>query len=297
LSRQKVTGKLLAIGQQFDILCAKRDLGVWGFRKIMRLASVVGALVCAALAPPVALAQTCPSPLQSASRFVLVTVPAIDSSSGTMRLFERAQPGSGWRAIGTAEPVMLGRRGVAWALPFRELANRGEPLKTEGDRRTPAGVFAVGAPFGFASSTLAHYVQLQPDSVCVEDPSSPAYNTIAPGSAVGRVNRKENMRQIPLYRRGLMVDYPTDAGNKAGSCIFMHIWRSASSGTHGCVVMPEERVAVLQRFANQRTTAVAVLPEAALGRFAGCLPRQIDEARSTMNAPAAKPPETRSARD
>jgi len=259
----------------------------------MRVSFVVVAVFCAALAPSGALGQTCPASLQSASRFVLVTVPAFGSSSGTMRLFERPLSGSAWRSVGTAEPVMLGSKGVAWGRGFHHLAGRGEPVKIEGDRRTPAGIFGVGAPFGFASSSLANYVQLQPESVCVEDPSSPAYNTIASGDAVGRVNRKENMRQIPLYRRGLMVEYPTDAANKAGSCIFMHIWRNSSSGTHGCVVMPEERVAALQRFANQRSTAVAVLPEAALGRFAGCLPKQIEEPRSTMNAPAAKPPETR----
>jgi len=214
-----------------------------------------------------------------------------------MRLFERAQSGSSWRAVGMAEPVMLGSKGVAWGHAFRDLAARGEPVKIEGDRRTPAGIFAVGAPFGFASSMLANYVQLQPDSVCVEDPSSPAYNTIASGNVVGRVNRKENMRQIPLYRRGLIVDYPTDAANKAGSCIFMHIWKNASSGTHGCVVMPEERVAALQKFANQSSTAVAVLPEAALGRLADCLPAKIGEARANLNSSAAKPPGTRSAPD
>ena len=33
------------------------------------------------------------------------------------------------------------------------------------------------------------------------------------------------MRATLLYRRGLVVDYPTDAANKAGSCIFIHVWR------------------------------------------------------------------------
>ena len=59
----------------------------------------------------------------------------------------------------------------------------------------------------------------------------------------------EDMRKIDLYRRGLVVDYPTDRAARAGSCIFIHVWRGEGRGTAGCVALPEARVAALQEFA------------------------------------------------
>ena len=78
-------------------------------------------------------------------------------------------------------------------------------------------------------------------------------------------------RVLPMYRRGLLVDYPTDAKRRAGSCIFIHVWRSPTTGTAGCVAVPEPRVEALQAFA-EGGAALAILPHAALGRLRGCLP-------------------------
>ena len=210
--------------------------------------------------------------MQDARRLILVTVPTLNSSAGTLRLFERVRPETGWRLVASGEPVTLGKRGVAWGQVFARLAGHGEPLKREGDKRTPAGFYAVGAPFGFAASPLARYLQLRPESVCVEDPSSPAYNTITSGDVVGRTANRENMRAIRLYRRGLVVDYPTDAAHRAGSCIFIHIQKNSTDGTNGCLTLPEERVAALQKFADAHATVLAVIPESAFGRLGDCLP-------------------------
>jgi L,D-peptidoglycan transpeptidase YkuD (ErfK/YbiS/YcfS/YnhG family) len=67
------------------------------------------------------------------------------------------------------------------------------------------------------------------------------------------------------------VDYPTDARARAGSCIFIHVWRSPTTGTAGCVAIPEARVVALQEFAAGGA-ALAILPRRALDRLPGCLP-------------------------
>ena len=105
-----------------------------------------------------------------------------------------------------------------------------EPTKVEGDKRSPAGIYQIGRPFGFARSQLANYLRLQPDSVCVEDPSSPAYNTITSEKALGRSVGTQNMGAIARFRRGVIIDYPTDAANRAGSCIFIHIQKKDPAG-------------------------------------------------------------------
>jgi L,D-peptidoglycan transpeptidase YkuD (ErfK/YbiS/YcfS/YnhG family) len=71
--------------------------------------------------------------------------------------------------------------------------------------------------------------------------------------------------------RGLAVDYPTDARNRAGSCIFIHAWLPGKTGTAGCVAVRAPVVIKLQDFA-QGGAVLAVLPKQALERFKGCLP-------------------------
>ena len=167
---------------------------------------------------------------------------------------------------------MVGRGGIGWSHFFRRYARAGEPIKVEGDKRAPAGIYPIGRSFGILPSTRRGYLRVTEDTVCVNEPSSPHYNLITSRRLVGSDVSAENMsRALPMYRRGLVVDYPTDGRARAGSCIFIHVWRSPTSGTAGCVSMPEARVEALQEFAAGGAV-VAILPRAALGRFGNCLP-------------------------
>lgn len=218
-------------------------------------------------------APACPAFLDRALHLLVVTTRNQDATAARLRLFSRDRPGTSWRQDGTAESAVVGRHGLAWGDPFRDLARPGEPVKREGDGRSPAGIFAIGRSFGHAPLARANHLTLRPKSAyCVDDPASPAYNTILAPSRSGPAPRGEDMGAEPLYRRGLVIDYPSDAGRRAGSCIFLHVWRGPSKGTAGCVALPEARVAALQNFA-QDGAAIAILPEDALGHFAGCLPK------------------------
>jgi L,D-peptidoglycan transpeptidase YkuD (ErfK/YbiS/YcfS/YnhG family) len=159
---------------------------------------------------------------------------------------------------------------MAWSRFFKQLARAGEPIKVDGDHRAPAGVFAIGRSFGTLASSRPDYLHVNADTICVDDPSSKAYNTIASRARLGAKVHAENMSRVSLYRRGLLVDYPTDARNKAGSCIFIHVWRSPASGTGGCVAVPEPRVEALQDFAADGAV-LAILPSGALDGLAGCV--------------------------
>jgi L,D-peptidoglycan transpeptidase YkuD (ErfK/YbiS/YcfS/YnhG family) len=208
-----------------------------------------------------------------AQRLILVTAERMNATAATLQLFERTAPGGPWRAVHRAEPALLGKAGMGWSHFFRRLARAGEPIKVEGDKRAPAGVYAAGRSFGTLASARPGYLHVTPDTVCVHDLASPAYNTITTRGAVGPRVGVENMsRVLPMYRRGIVVDYPTDAKARAGSCIFIHVWRSPSTGTAGCVALPQARVEALQEF-SAPGAAIAILPRAALARLPGCLPR------------------------
>ena len=168
---------------------------------------------------------------------------------------------------------MIGKAGMGWSAFFTRLAHRGEPLKVEGDKRAPAGIYPIGRSFGIVASSRPNYLQVTPDTICVHDLSSPAYNTIASRFRLGPAVGAENMSKVlPMYRRGLLVDYPTDARKRAGSCIFIHVWRSPATGTAGCVAVPEPRVEALQDFAANGAV-LAIMPRGALDRLPGCLPQ------------------------
>jgi len=224
------------------------------------------------LLPTVTLAQDCPATLASARHLVLVTADGFTSKTASMQHFSRAALAAPWRPIGGPVGALVGKKGLAWAHSFRHFAQAREPVKAEGDKRAPAGVFAIGRSFGSAPSSRPGYLRISTGVTCIDDTRSPAYNTITTRARVGWRVHGENMWRIPEYRRGLLVDYPTDRQARAGSCIFIHLRLRGATGTGGCVALPEQALAAVQDFALEGA-ALAVLPRQALDRFAGCLPQ------------------------
>ena len=51
-----------------------------------------------------------------------------------------------------------------------------------------------------------------------------------------------------LYKWGVVVDHNAAAIPGAGSCIFLHIWKSSSAPTAGCTAMPESDLVRLLRW-------------------------------------------------
>jgi len=246
------------------ILCPK---GKGGVPRLWRTLLAIVLL----LAPSIALAQSCPAGLAHATRLLLVVPAGMNSTTAYAQRFSRASPQASWRSAGGPFTALLGYRGVGWSHSFRSFAAKGESLKVDGDLRAPAGVFRIGGSFGFAPSHRPGYLQLVPGTVCVDDPRSPAYNTITSRARVGWRVHGENMWRVRQYRQGLAVDYPTDRAARAGSCIFIHLWLNGTTGTHGCVALPAPWLTAMQNFA-QDGAVLAVLPRRALARFKGCLP-------------------------
>ena len=240
-----------------------------GHRTAAALAVMAGLLV-SPMSP--AFAQSCPAPLAGARRLVLVTARTMNDISAAMQLYERASPAEPWRALGPPEPVVVGKAGMGWSHFFRRYAKAGETIKVEGDKRAPAGVYPIGRSFGTVPSSRPGHLQVTDDTVCVDEPSSPRYNTITSRRLAGPVHVENMSRALPMYRRGLVVDYPTDGRARAGSCIFIHVWRTPVTGSAGCVAMPEPRIEALQDFVAGGAV-LAVLPQQALGRFGACLPK------------------------
>jgi L,D-peptidoglycan transpeptidase YkuD (ErfK/YbiS/YcfS/YnhG family) len=225
----------------------------------------------AVLAPAGAGAQSCPRVIADATRLVLVKAETMDEERASLELFVRDKAGRAWRRVGQPREALIGRGGMAWGHTFGSYRRNGEPVKREGDKRTPAGFFRIGASFGFSPSNREGHVVLKRDeTVCVDDARSPHYNTVKSRAEIGPEVSGENMRNYAVYRHGLFVDYPSSREEKAGSCIFLHLKSKSGRGTLGCIAMSEMDLLGLQQFAEPGAV-LGVLPAKAIKRFARCL--------------------------
>lgn len=210
----------------------------------------------------------CPKELSHATQVLLVSAKAMSAKTGIMRRFERAGD-SAWEPSGGAIPVALGFNGMRWAWSSGAL-HRGGLVKKEGDGATPAGVFPVGAPFGFEPASLPGYVRLEPGrQFCINEPEAPSYNTIVAPRPAGVAG--EDMGTVGLYRRGFFVEYPTNRTVRGGSCTFIHVWRRPNAGTAGCVASSEANIAALQNWVRAKAALIAILPDKEARQFEMCL--------------------------
>ena len=181
-------------------------------------------------------------PFAKSLQAVVVTTNGWDATTGTGAIFERKTSGSGWKQVGDAFAVVLGRSGLAWA----ELLNGDidmKKIKQEGDGNAPAGLFPLTAVFGKTSKPNAvelPYTKLDQYTECVDDVKSSFYNRIVNRMRVGNFDWKssEKMFSIEQYELGVFVaynSYPVEKGR--GSCIFLHVWKDAETPTEGCTAM------------------------------------------------------------
>ncbi len=181
-------------------------------------------------------------PFAESRQAVVVMTKDWTATQGVAHLYERSSKNSKWKPKGETFPVVLGRTGTAWAQDSApEMATK---LKMEGDGKSPAGMFPLTFAFGTSmkpESLTFPYTRLGPSTECVDDVSSHHYNKVVGRDQVGIFDWKssEKMLEIgPPYELGVFVaynSYPVVKGN--GSCIFLHVWKDASSPTAGCTAM------------------------------------------------------------
>lgn len=143
-------------------------------------------------------------------------------------------------------PVSLGRAGLAWGRGLHPaLLGR---MKREGDGRAPAGIFAIGALFGyaapdspFARAVKLPYLHASANLKAIDDPASGHYNRIVDRTAIAQpdwASCEDMLRDDSRYAVGAVVGHnvaPVVAG--AGSCIFLHVWAAPGVATAGCTAM------------------------------------------------------------
>lgn len=188
-------------------------------------------------------APTADSPLTGSRQLLLVVADEWTSTAARLRRFARTALGAEWAPVGEAFAVSLGQCGLAWGIGLHRAVGADAPQKREGDRRAPAGVFAITALFGAAGHPLARSARLPyfgatPDLKAIDDPASGHYNRIVAQSAVAKIDWKSHedmLRDDDRYAIGAVVAHNSpNPVPGAGSCIFIHVWQSQGMPTAGC---------------------------------------------------------------
>jgi L,D-peptidoglycan transpeptidase YkuD (ErfK/YbiS/YcfS/YnhG family) len=184
---------------------------------------------------------------------MLVLSPNQESDQARLWLLERDDVRDDWDAAAGPLPVTLGHRGLAWGVGEHAAAPPpGFPIKREGDKCSPAGVFRIPSAFGQAAKDEAGWIKLPytaltPSIVGVDDPKSRHYNQIVDNSQVTPDwdSNEPMSRHGELYRWGAFIAHNPQGVPGLGSCIFLHVWPGPGRGTSGCTAMSREDLEIV----------------------------------------------------
>ena len=112
---------------------------------------------------------------------------------------------------------------------------------SEGDKKTPTGVYTFGQAFGVADNpgSSRGYLKVNNSHYWVDDSSSIYYNKLVDISQTGkRWNSAEHLAKYPkAYKYAIAVNYNTECIPGKGSAIFLHC--DTGNATAGCISIPE----------------------------------------------------------
>ena len=218
--------------------------------------------------------------LAHSTEMIVVTTSDWNAVEGRLQRYERATMHEKWHPVSDPISIVVGKNGLGWGIGVigtddSNVRAASDPVKREGDGKSPAGVFALGTAFGYASQPLPGlkmpYLNLTPLIECVDDTRSKYYNRIVDRSVVAADwNSSEHMRNVGGYLWGIVVDHngivteeninPPEPGG--GSCVFLHIWHSHNQGTVGCTAMSQNDLETLLTWLDwARKPLLVQLPE------------------------------------
>lgn len=218
-------------------------------------------------------ANAAKSPIADSKQMILVTTADWSAVGGKLRRFERSKANGKWRKVGENVQIVVGRTGLAWGagLHDKPMITDEKLLKREGDGKSPAGAFALESIFGAADASQTKfkmpYLQLIESTECVDDVKSGKYNTIVDRYKVGNFDWKSSEKMLEVgeqYVWGITVAHNSKPIEKSkGSCIFLHVWQNAETGTSGCTAMEKPQLEAVLNWLDAKENPVLVqLPTA-----------------------------------
>lgn len=181
----------------------------------------------------------------ASQQLIVVLSKEMNTTSATLQRYEKEGQ---WHKVGEPFWVTLGRNGLGWA-------EGGEPLKQEGDGRSPAGLFDISRTFGIEEKPNSSMTYLHADEtlICVDDVSDKRYNQIILLDPLNPPKSYEKMRRDDeVYRNGAIIEYNPAGASGRGSCIFIHLNHPDNRPTSGCTAMDQQPLNELLKWLDPR---------------------------------------------
>ncbi len=172
--------------------------------------------------------------LFSSEQVILVVSKSFHSPKALLECYE-----DGKKVFDTIE-VNIGENGLGWGLGLVELRKKSsDPLKKEGDKKAPAGIFNLTNIFGYEKEKKfkLDYLYASKTLICVDDIDSKHYNTIIQMPADMPKSFELMRRDDHQYELGIVVAHNSSGIPSRGSCIFLHVEKSQGAATLGCTSM------------------------------------------------------------
>lgn len=184
----------------------------------------------------------------------MILVVADNWNQTQARLFLCAGTKGKWQVL-NSYPAVCGKNGMAWGIglyPADTLSTLPQPVKKEGDGKSPAGIFRFGTCMGYeprlAVNSKWPYQPLNAAMQGVDDPNSRYYNQIIdtakllPAITIDWQSHEKMRRSDDLYKWLLVIEHNPRNLPGYGSLIFMHIWENQTKGTAGCTALAESNL-------------------------------------------------------
>ena len=213
---------------------------------------------------------------RQSNQLVIVITADWSATQGSLYRYERER--EVWVQRDAAIPVSVGSKGSAWGLGIHS-AQAG-PQKTEGDGRSPAGLFTIGTAFGYSASERSRlrYQAMTQFDYCIDVNHSPLYNRIVDERVMGRsaiegstepMRRDVHVNGDQRYKLGFVIEHNPMAAPMKGSCIFAHVWGAKGQPTAGCTAMEERSMRdLLEWLDSTKQPLFVLLPQAEYSRVA-----------------------------
>lgn len=213
--------------------------------------------------------QAMRSPIPVATTQLIVS--RSDDWTATTTVLQRYErkAGASWQAVGPPIASTLGRTGLGWGRGLHATPDGTDPIKREGDGRSPAGVFRITNSYGYSNApkgTTLPFQEVSRSWRCVNDAESAHYNkvldskqTTVDWSEAEKMRRNDHLYELVIevdhnhIQRDVGVPTPGD-----GSCIFLHVWRRPGAPTIGCTAMPLEDMQALLSWLDPTAAPVLV---------------------------------------
>ena len=156
--------------------------------------------------------------------------------------------------------VNIGKNGLGWGIGEVQFKQKqSDPLRREGDKKAPAGVFRLTDVYGYSKSSdfKMPYLFTSKNLICVDDGDSNFYNQIIEANG-GEKSFERMKRDDGQYELGIVVKHNAEAIKGRGSCIFLHVEKTQDAPTAGCTSMPLKEMKKITSWLDEKKKPILI---------------------------------------